>query len=71
MLTCTLVFHSHNINIFIIIQHAILAPIISHGQVGPKRAREMWFLSRFYTADEADKMGLVNTVVPVSAENQS
>jgi naphthoate synthase len=26
----------------------------------------MWFLSRFYTADEADKMGLVNTVVPVS-----
>ncbi|CAD6237591.1 unnamed protein product [Miscanthus lutarioriparius] len=33
-------------------------------KVGPKRAREMWFLSRFYTADEADKMGLVNTVVP-------
>jgi 1,4-dihydroxy-2-naphthoyl-CoA synthase len=29
----------------------------------------MWFLSRFYTADEADKMGLVNIVVPVSAEN--
>jgi naphthoate synthase len=29
----------------------------------------MWFLSRFYTADEADKMGLVNTVVPVSAAN--
>jgi 1,4-dihydroxy-2-naphthoyl-CoA synthase len=27
----------------------------------------MWFLSRFYTADEADRMGLVNTVVPVSA----
>ena len=41
----------------------------SYGQVGPKRAREMWFLSRFYTADEADKMGLVNTVVPVSAAN--
>ena len=40
-----------------------------YGQVGPKRAREMWFLSRFYTADEADKMGLVNTVVPVSAAN--
>jgi len=29
----------------------------------------MWFLSRFYTADEADKMGLVNIMVPVSAEN--
>lgn len=43
----------------------------SYGQVGPKRAREMWFLSRFYTADEADKMGLVNTVVPVSAANLS
>jgi len=51
-------------------RHAVLALIISHEQVGPKRAREMWFLSRFYTADEADKMGLVNTVVPVSAENQ-
>lgn len=34
-------------------------------QVGPKKAREMWFLSRFYTASEAEKMGLVNTVVPV------
>ena len=29
----------------------------------------MWFLSRFYTAAEADKMGLVNTVVPVRAAN--
>jgi 1,4-dihydroxy-2-naphthoyl-CoA synthase len=48
----------------------LLQLYISHGQVGPKRAREMWFLSRFYTADEADKMGLVNTVVPVSAEIQ-
>lgn len=36
-------------------------------QVGPKKAREMWFLSRFYTAQEAEKMGLVNTVVPVSS----
>lgn len=35
-------------------------------QVGPKKAREIWFLSRFYNAAEADKMGLVNTVVPVS-----
>ncbi|KAK2636507.1 hypothetical protein Ddye_031299 [Dipteronia dyeriana] len=33
--------------------------------VGPKKAREMWFLARFYTAAEADKMGLVNTVVPL------
>ncbi|QHO03144.1 1,4-dihydroxy-2-naphthoyl-CoA synthase, peroxisomal [Arachis hypogaea] len=33
--------------------------------VGPKKAREIWFLTRFYTADEADKMGLVNTVVPL------
>ncbi|CAD6230488.1 unnamed protein product [Miscanthus lutarioriparius] len=38
--------------------------------VGPKRAREMWFLSRFYTADEADKMGLVNTVVPLAELEQ-
>ncbi|GJN18161.1 hypothetical protein PR202_gb05294 [Eleusine coracana subsp. coracana] len=34
--------------------------------VGPKKAREMWFLSRFYTAEEADKMGLINTVVPLA-----
>lgn len=33
--------------------------------VGPKKAREMWFLSRFYSADEAEKMGLVNVVVPL------
>ncbi|KAL3726510.1 hypothetical protein ACJRO7_031412 [Eucalyptus globulus] len=33
--------------------------------VGPKKAREMWFLARFYTASEADKMGLVNIVVPI------
>lgn len=26
----------------------------------------MWFMARFYTAAEAEKMGLVNTVVPVS-----
>lgn len=37
------------------------------GQVGPKRAREMWFMARFYNAAEAEKMGLVNTVVPVSS----
>ena len=34
-------------------------------QVGQKKAREMWFLARFYNAEEADKMGLVNKVVPV------
>lgn len=33
--------------------------------VGPKKAREMWFLTRFYTATEAEKMGLVNTIVPL------
>ncbi|CAM8884414.1 unnamed protein product [Rhodiola kirilowii] len=33
--------------------------------VGPKKAREMWFLARFYSASEAEKMGLVNTVVPL------
>ncbi|KAI0516194.1 hypothetical protein KFK09_008866 [Dendrobium nobile] len=31
--------------------------------VGPKKAKEMWFLSRFYNAYEAEKMGLVNAVV--------
>ncbi|GAB2220485.1 hypothetical protein Droror1_Dr00008138 [Drosera rotundifolia] len=33
--------------------------------VGPKKAREIWFLTRFYTASEAEKMGLINTVVPL------
>ncbi|KAK4488825.1 hypothetical protein RD792_004615 [Penstemon davidsonii] len=33
--------------------------------IGPKRAREMWFMVRFYNAAEAEKMGLVNTVVPL------
>lgn len=32
--------------------------------VGEKRAREMWYLSRRYSAQEAYDMGLVNTVVP-------
>ena len=32
--------------------------------VGQKKAREIWFLCRQYTADEALEMGLVNTVVP-------
>ncbi|NIP78192.1 MAG: 1,4-dihydroxy-2-naphthoyl-CoA synthase, partial [Gemmatimonadetes bacterium] len=32
--------------------------------VGQKKAREIWFLCRQYTADEALDMGLVNAVVP-------
>lgn len=32
--------------------------------VGEKRAREMWYLCRQYTAQEALAMGLVNAVVP-------
>lgn len=32
--------------------------------VGHKKAREIWYLCRQYTAKEALKMGLVNTVVP-------
>ncbi len=31
--------------------------------VGPKKAKEIWFLCRQYTAPEALEMGLVNTVV--------
>jgi naphthoate synthase len=33
--------------------------------VGPKKAREIWFLCRQYDAREALEMGLVNTVVPL------
>jgi naphthoate synthase len=33
--------------------------------VGQKKAREIWFLCRQYSAAEAEKMGLVNCVVPV------
>jgi naphthoate synthase len=33
--------------------------------VGPKKAKEIWFLCRQYGAEEALAMGLVNTVVPV------
>ncbi|WP_298616331.1 1,4-dihydroxy-2-naphthoyl-CoA synthase [uncultured Thermosynechococcus sp.] len=33
--------------------------------VGQKKAREIWFLCRQYSAQEALAMGLVNTVVPV------
>lgn len=34
--------------------------------VGQKRAREMWFLARLYSAQQAAAMGLVNTVVPLA-----
>ena len=33
--------------------------------VGQKKAREIWFLCRQYNAQQALKMGLVNTVVPL------
>ena len=33
--------------------------------VGQKKAREIWFLCRQYTAKQALEMGLVNTVVPL------
>ncbi len=34
--------------------------------VGQKKAREIWYLCDFYNAEEADKMGLVNKVVPLA-----
>jgi naphthoate synthase len=34
--------------------------------VGDKRAKEIWFLCRQYTASEAEAMGLVNKVVPLA-----
>lgn len=34
--------------------------------VGQKKAREIWFLCEQYTAHEAEKMGMVNKVVPLS-----
>ncbi|WP_016776066.1 1,4-dihydroxy-2-naphthoyl-CoA synthase [Anaerophaga thermohalophila] len=35
--------------------------------VGQKKAREIWFLCKQYSAGEAEKMGLVNKVVPHDA----
>ncbi len=32
--------------------------------VGQKKAREIWFMCRLYTAQEAERMGMVNKVVP-------
>jgi naphthoate synthase len=34
--------------------------------VGQKKAREIWFLCEQYTAEEAERMGMVNKVVPLS-----
>jgi naphthoate synthase len=34
--------------------------------VGPKKAKEIWFLCRQYDAHQAQEMGLVNTVVPLA-----
>ena len=40
--------------------------------VGQKKAREIWFLCRQYTAQQALDMGLVNTVVPYAdMENET
>jgi naphthoate synthase len=38
--------------------------------VGPKKAKEIWFLCRQYSADEALQMGMVNTVVPLDRLEQ-
>ena len=35
--------------------------------VGQKKAREIWFLCKQYTAAEAEKMGMVNKVVPLES----
>jgi naphthoate synthase len=33
--------------------------------IGPKKAKEMWFLCRQYNAEQALDMGLINTIVPL------
>jgi len=38
--------------------------------VGPKKAKEIWFLCRQYSAHEAQQMGMVNTVVPLAELEQ-
>ncbi|HEY1591956.1 MAG TPA: 1,4-dihydroxy-2-naphthoyl-CoA synthase [Solirubrobacteraceae bacterium] len=38
--------------------------------VGPKKAKEIWFLCRQYDAQEALQMGLINTVVPLDQLEQ-
>lgn len=40
--------------------------------VGQKKAREIWFLCEQYSAEEAEKMGMVNKVVPLKElENET
>ncbi|KAK9821410.1 hypothetical protein WJX74_010602 [Apatococcus lobatus] len=40
--------------------------------IGQKKAREMWFLARLYSAQQALDMGLVNSVVPLAElENET
>lgn len=34
--------------------------------VGQKKAREIWYLCRQYNAEEAEKMGLINKIVPLN-----
>jgi naphthoate synthase len=34
--------------------------------VGPKKAKEVWFLCRQYDAEQALQMGMINTVVPLA-----
>jgi naphthoate synthase len=38
--------------------------------VGPKKAKEIWFLCRQYSAQEALEMGLINAVVPLEQLEQ-
>jgi naphthoate synthase len=38
--------------------------------VGPKKAKEIWFLCRQYSAEEAREMGMVNAVVPLEQLEQ-
>jgi len=38
--------------------------------VGPKKAKEVWFLCRQYSAEEAREMGMVNAVVPLASLEQ-
>ena len=38
--------------------------------VGPKKAKEIWFLCRQYDAGQALEMGLINTVVPLASLEQ-
>lgn len=40
------------------------------GLMGQKRARELWFLCRYYSAQRAYDMGLVNAVCPVNELEQ-